>query len=335
MKILVHYAPGPKYDVYEGTRLRKNIKGALELNDITWVESIFALPEIAHFISPLDEAKAHDYREEGAKIVVSALYAEGDETCRYFEMDKDGSYVLTSKSERLLEEADLIFVPTEADKDLLTDCGFAHKRISVVTPGINLTRFERPSEIQKVVFRRYMRLKENEKYFLTLGGYDDKDTIEQLIYIAEKMPDMRFFFIGENQGGESVSTRLNKKTPRNITFSGLVEDDIYCAGMLGAEAFLLFSTMKTDELPCLEAMAAKTQIVHVGPLKNKRLLVDEVNCLAYDNEDDAVTALKMISQGLMTGTTLEARKIAMNHSLKNLGAVLKKEYESLLTEDEK
>lgn len=335
MKILVHYAPGPKYDVFEGMRLRKNIKGALELNGIGWVESIFALPEIAHFISPLDEAKAHDYREEGAKIVVSALYGECDATCRYFEMQKDGSYMLTAKAERLLQEADLIFVPTEADRSLLWDCGFSDKRISVVTPGINLARFERQSDIQNAVFRRYMRVRDDEKYFLTVGSFDDKETIADLIHLAEKIPDMRFFFLGEGQNQEMIISRLNKKSPRNLTFSDLVEDDIYCTGLVGAEAFIIFSSSKCDELQSLEAMAAKTQIVHIGPLKKDRLLIDETNCLAYDNKDDAVDALKMISLGKMAGTVLEARKMALANSLKNLGATLKKEYESLLAEVEK
>lgn len=334
MKILVHYAPGPKLDVFEGMRLRKNIKGALELNGISWVESIFALPEIAHFISPLDEAKAHDYRDEGAKIVVSALYCEGDPTCRYFEMQKDGSYMLTAKADRLLQEADLIFVPTEADRNLLYECGFSEKRISVVSPGINLARFERQSDIQNAVFRRYMRVRDDEKYFLTVGSFDDKETIGDVVYLAEKVPDIRFFYLGEGQSQEPLITRLNKKTPRNLTFSDLVEDDIYCTGLVGAEAFLVFSSSKCDELQIIEAMAAKTQIVNIGPLKKDRLLIDETNCLAYDNKDDAASALKLISQGEMTGTVMEARKTALANSLKNLGATLKKEYESLLTEVE-
>ena len=60
MKVFIYYQPPKGHDVYEGTRLRKTLKGACELADVTWVDNFLALPDIVHFLSPDDESKAND-----------------------------------------------------------------------------------------------------------------------------------------------------------------------------------------------------------------------------------------------------------------------------------
>ena len=105
MKILVRFVPGARNDIFEGTRLRKCIKGGLELNNIKWVESIFAEPDVCHFLSPIDEAKAHEAKAEGYPVVVSALYAESDPYCRYLERSPENFYSLPQKSLKMLNEA--------------------------------------------------------------------------------------------------------------------------------------------------------------------------------------------------------------------------------------
>ena len=68
MRILIHFDPGPSKDAFLGARLRKNIKGALELQNIVWVDSIYAKADICHLLSPLDEALAKEAKEEGIPI---------------------------------------------------------------------------------------------------------------------------------------------------------------------------------------------------------------------------------------------------------------------------
>ena len=104
MKVLVEYSPGAHLDRYIATRLRKNIKGALELVGTSWVESMFAEPDVVHLISPDDESLAHDAKEQGATLVVSALYSEGDPGARFMSVDGEGFHSLRPKAERLLKE---------------------------------------------------------------------------------------------------------------------------------------------------------------------------------------------------------------------------------------
>ena len=131
MKILVRFVPGARNDIFEGTRLRKCIKGGLELNNIKWVESIFAEPDVCHFLSPIDEAKAHEAKAEGYPVVVSALYAESDPYCRYLERSPENFYSLPQKSLKMLNEADLILVPSVSAKTLLFQCGFQSQNIEI------------------------------------------------------------------------------------------------------------------------------------------------------------------------------------------------------------
>ena len=54
MKVLVSFNPGKKIDNFEGVRLRKCIKGALEIASIPYTTYIGDEYDVAHFISPRD-----------------------------------------------------------------------------------------------------------------------------------------------------------------------------------------------------------------------------------------------------------------------------------------
>ena len=41
MKALIYFQPGNKYDNYEGARMRKTIKGALEVVDMQYTSNIY------------------------------------------------------------------------------------------------------------------------------------------------------------------------------------------------------------------------------------------------------------------------------------------------------
>ena len=91
--------------------MRKNLKGALELSSVSWVDSIYASPEIVHLITPEDENLVKSFREEDAKIVTSAFYCENDPSTRFLERDATGGFALKKSAFKLLSESDLVIVP--------------------------------------------------------------------------------------------------------------------------------------------------------------------------------------------------------------------------------
>jgi hypothetical protein len=335
MKILVYYNPGPKNDVFEGTRLRKNLKGALELTDIGWVESIFALPDIAHFISPSDEAKAHDSKFDGVKLVVSALYGENDPYDRFLDRDDDGFYSLSPKAERMLEAADLILVPSSAERDLLVQCGLQNPHIGALTPGVNLARFEKSDPIELGVFSRYFRFPPTTKFALTIGDFEDKETVAELSAIAAAEPSLRFFFFGlPTLGDDLLLKKLNREAPKNLRFSPIVEDDVFRSGMMCASSYLAFASARFDALVALEAMASKTQILYVGKPVEGEILLDKKNCLAFLTPDKAAKGFESYCSGKLASTIIEGYRTAKANSLLETGKRLKAYYESVLKDSE-
>ena len=58
MRVFIHYKTALSRETFEGSRLRKVLKGECEEAGVTWIDDIFAEPDIAHFLTPRDDAMA-------------------------------------------------------------------------------------------------------------------------------------------------------------------------------------------------------------------------------------------------------------------------------------
>jgi 1,2-diacylglycerol-3-alpha-glucose alpha-1,2-glucosyltransferase len=337
MKAYVYFDPGRKWDVFEGARLRKNIKGALELADVPWVQSIFAAPDILHVLSCDDENKVHDAKEEGIKVVVSACYCERDPSARFFNQDSQGYYVLKLKAERVLEAADLILVPTKMSENALRQCGIKNPAIKILSPGVNLARFEDSDPIERDIFYRYFRFPSTTKFVISLGNYEDNQVVSSFLSIAKMVPSVRFFFIGgarKNIADESLSRKLNKEAPANVRFSDFLEDDVYRSGMMGAAVYLSFAQVVPDPMIVLEAMASKTQIISLGKPLGGEFLIDKKTAYVCLDETKAGQMIESYCLGKLAPTIIEGYRVARASSLSVVGRQLKAYYESVIKDSE-
>jgi glycosyltransferase involved in cell wall biosynthesis len=337
MKVLVYFNPGEKNDCFQATRLRKNIKGSLELNSISWVESLFALPDIIHLLSPDDEAKAHDAKEDGVKVVVSCGYSEADPFARYFVKDNDGYFALKGKALRLLESADLVFVPSDSFRSLLKKAGVQNPHIIILSPGVNLARFEKSDKIELEVFYRYMRLPEEQKYVLSLGDYDNSEELASLKLIASKVPELQFYFCGMSHFGRvsrETLKSLNHDAPKNLRFLDILEDDVFRSAMMSASAYLSNLNYRSDSLAVLEAFAAKCQVFGLGKPLDETLLIDKKSCYLFDREEKVAKSLQSYCLNKLPPTIMEGYKIAKANALALVGSQLKAYYESALKDSE-
>ena len=176
MRALIYFQPGNKYDNYEGTRMRKTIKGALEVMDMQYTSNIYDEYDVAHFISPDDESKMNLVLERGVPCVVSALFGEDDPTVSFlkYRRDKDGKRITTlrNRSLRMLNKATLVLVPSESAKRYLIE-NKVETPIEVCPPGVNLARFNFSRDDEKELFYRYFREDKNKKIVLAVGEYDN------------------------------------------------------------------------------------------------------------------------------------------------------------------
>lgn len=269
MKVLVSFQPNKKASDFEGVRLRKTIKGALEMVGVEYTTSIVDTYDVIHLISPDDENKINDAKENNVPVVVSALYCEDDPLASYLDhkTNKDGvrTTELKSKALRFLNKADLVLVPSPKAREFLVNSGVTTD-ISIALPGINMSRFDFSREDEKSIFYRYFREDPNRRLVLGLGEYDlSMEGVNSFVNAAKLCPEVLFYYIGrETVPGAYNSLKMKKimsSAPKNLKFITIIPDDIYRSALLNAELFVLPGYKTAGVVSIMDAMAAKCQIV--------------------------------------------------------------------------
>lgn len=334
MKVLIYFKVNQRKDVFEAMRLRKNIKGALELVNVIHTPSVVDSYDIVHFLTLNDEIKINDalsLREH--PVCISALMCESDSSARFLETSKRTNEVfLSSRALRVLNKVDLVFAPNQSSKDFLIDSG-VQTRIDVVGPGVNISRFEIKDELEKDVFYRYFQVQKKEKIVLSIGDYDDERQLTNVTEAARSCPQAKFFFIGQSKSYFRLKRTIRKllrHKPDNLTFKPIVQDDIFVSALINADVLFIGNPNSCDPIITLEAMAAKTQIVAVGPLKFTNNLIDKQNCYVGSNSKEAGEIIYKYISGELPPLTKVAFQFAQANSLAKVGEQLVKSYQKAI-----
>ena len=325
MKVLVYFQPNSKHDNFEGARMRKTIKGALEVLGETYTSNIYDDYDVAHFMSPDDENKLNIVLERKVPIIVSALFGEDDPTTRFIvqKKNKDGTLTMTLKPKALkvLNKATLVLVPSASAKEFLEENGVITP-IEVVVPGVNLARFNFSREDEKELFYRYFREDENKKLVLAMGEYtNNMDGINSLINAAKNRDDAVFYYIGcetfiANYG---KCRRIIKNAPKNVHFVTILPDDIYRSMLLNADVFMLPGYNLAGFISIEEAMAANCQlIVRQSAIFPEILKNEKTAYIAEFSETLTSLCLDYLDNKLKPTTEEAYRKISL-YNLENFG----------------
>lgn len=323
------YSSKKDENTFEGNRLRKNLKGALELANINYVLSFVASPDIVHFYFPVKDSIINEAKENNAKIVTSALYFY-DNSLSFVEFDKN-TYKLTKIGIKTLNASDLILVPTIECKNYLENHNIK-KRIEVLTPGINLSRFDYINDIENEIFSKYVGLQNNQKYIITVGDCEDILCLSRLSYFAKIHQNFHFFyFIKNSKHHYSYHYRkhLSKIYGDNISFYQLPEDDIYRSAIHGASAYLSLS-MLPDYLYVLDAMSAKVPVFEILRPIFGNVTIDKKTGFVQAEIENLSKSFYLWCQNKQNSTIIEAYEFIKSISIKNLGKELTKEYLSII-----
>lgn len=323
MKVLVLYKPNKKYDNFEGARMRKSIKGALELQNINHVDNKVDFFDVGHIISPNQDSEINEIHDNGAPAVVSALYAESDGNVSYLEKkpnEKKSS--LTTKAFKFLNKADLVLVPCESAKSLLLNSGIT-SRVEVCYPGVNLTRFDFSKENETEIFYRYYREDKNKKLVLSVGEYDRKmEGINAFINAARKCPNAVFYYVGRYDGRTKSRLRFKKffkKFPKNVHFVDVPPDDVYRSALLNASIFMVTTYKITGVTSLVEAMAAKAQIIARKSAIFEGFLEDGITAHMGEFSETLSSLVRDFLDGKIKPTTIQAYQQVERHHLTNFG----------------
>ena len=340
MKTLVYFQPSSKNDNFEGARMRKTIKGALEVVDSKYTSNLYDDYDVAHFMSPDDENKLNIALERGVPVVVSALFGEDDPTTKFLiHKSKDGkrTNTLKSKALRVLNKANLVLVPTESAKEFLIENGVS-KPIEVCLPGINLSRFNFSREDEKELFYRYFREDKNKKIVLAMGEYSfNMEGIHSLINVTIKRPDVGFYYIGCEALSSSVgkAKKIIKNSPKNMHFINILPDDIYRSLLLNADVFMLPGYSVSGIISVEEAMVAKCQlIVRKSAMFPDFLKNEKTAYVAEFSETLTSLCLDYLDEKIKPTTEEAYRKISL-YNLENFGKQLLSLYESVIASNNK
>lgn len=336
MKVLVYFNPNKKYDNFEGARVRKTIKGALELIEVEHTNSFVDFYDVAHLISKDDENKINEIKENGAPVIVSALYAENDPSASFIDdvirNDKHEEKI-SPKALKFLNKADRILVPCESAKEILIKAGVTSE-VSICYPGVNLARFDFSKEDEKEIFYRYYQEDRNKKLVLAVGEYVPKMSgINSFMTAAKKCPQALFYFMGQMPLRVKLSIRFKKlinNAPNNVKFVEVPANDIYRSALLNASVFMVPGYKYTGVTSIVEAMAAKTQIIARKSALFPGFLEDAQTAYIAEFSETLSSLTKDFLDGKIKPTTQKAYEEISTHSLPQLGEILRREYQDTI-----
>lgn len=326
MKICVYFEPKDINDDFEGKRLRKTIKGSLEMVNVPYTRNLVENYDILHVLSAGDELKINDAIQTNHKVVFSALITETDIVTRLYEL-KNNCLVMSPRYLRTLNKVDVILVCDECSKELLITSGVKTK-IVCVPLGINTSRFEMTSELESDLFYNYFQLDKRTKYIVSIGSFEDKDEFSKLIEIAKLCPNYRFFYFGKGKTKKSLPK--SKKIPKNLEFHLLLNQDIYCSMMRNALAYLSFDNRRRSPLTLFDAAASKTQIISLKPNNYNEEILTKLKAVCCNTSYEVSKTIDAINNGEYINNVEQVYKVARANSLKKLGTKLIEIYNNLL-----
>ena len=96
------------------------------------------------------------------------------------------------------------------------------------------------------------------------GLYFQRKGIEDFVKVAEKMPHVRFIWLGSISKWlipKKIRDIVNGKHPDNVSFPGYFKGAVFQGAMSGANAFFFPSYEETEGIVVLEAFASHQHVV--------------------------------------------------------------------------
>ena len=336
MKAFVHFQPNPAYDNFEGARLRKSIKGALEILEIPYTISLMDDFDIAHFIYIEDDNVIEELKERNIPIVVSALYCEDDPCASYIEYkNKDGEriYVVKPKAVKFLNSVDLVLVPNQPAKEILVNAGVS-TRIEMCPTGVNFSRFDFSRDDEKELFYRYFSCEQGKKIALAIGDCSDEiDGLSVVGKAAQICKDVNFYYFVKNEHGNKLSWKNRRaiaKLPHNVIFANLVPDDIHRSALLNADIYLHPGYKPAGLITIYEAMAAKCQLIVRQQDILEGIAVDQETAYVASYSETLAGIIKDYFDGKLKPTINAAYKKVSKNEIKSFGKKIVEYYQELI-----
>lgn len=236
---------------------------ALDMAGIPYTTDLLGDYDVVHIntYGPRSWLLLHAAKRRGKKVIL-----HGHSTKEDFENSFVGSNTLAPLFGKYLasmyQKADYIITPSDYSKKLIESYGVTTPIIAV-SNGIDLKKYQKDAH-KEAVFRDFFKIEEGQPVVVCAGLYFRRKGIEDFVKVAEKMPHVRFIWLGSINKWlipSYIRKIVEGDHPDNVEFPGYFKGAVFQGAMSGADAFFFPSYEETEGIVVLEALASHQHVV--------------------------------------------------------------------------
>ncbi len=306
----------------------RNQRRSLELNKIEYTNDLKDDFDILHLniLGLKSLYLARKMRKEGKKVIIHA-HTTADDFRNSFRFSNTIAPYLGRCLTFYYNQADLVLCPSEYTKRVLERHG-VRSPIKAISNGVDTDKFIF-SEEKRERFREEHDLEDVTP--LCVGHMFLRKGVETFMKAAGSHKQ-RFIWVGRRY--RKLESRriqeLIRNKPDNLLLIDYVEDivEAYC----GTDLFFFPSNCENQGIVLLEAAACRRPILCRNLPAYEDFMVEDVNCLKAGSDMEMMEKLDVLLDDgkLRDKLSRNALEMSEKHSLRNVGAELKRVYETVL-----
>ncbi len=333
MKVLLYFE-GQKIISKSGIgRAMKHQIAALTSQGIEYTLNSKEHFNIAHIstIGPNSKKIIHYCRKRNIKIIYHAHSTEEDFK-NSFIFSNQIAPLFKKRLVALYSQADCIITPTPYSKKLIENYQGISQPVYAVSNGIDIHEFDY-NQKRIDIFKEYFHIQPNQKVIISVGLFFQRKGILDFIKVAKALPEYTFIWFGDTplySIPQNIRKIVTKDYPENVIFPGYITGDILKGAYAGADAFFFPSYEETEGIVVLEALASYQQVIIRDIPVYEKWLTDKVNCYKGHSVEQFIEIISQVIEKKLPYLGDQGRKVAMNHSIEQIGLQLKSIYEKCL-----
>ena len=236
---------------------------ALDLAGIPYTTDLLGDYDVIHIntYGPRSWLLLQAAKRKGKKVIL-----HGHSTKEDFQNSFLGSNLLAPLVGKYLtsmyQQADFIITPSVYAKQLIQSYGVTTP-IVAVSNGIDLDQYQKDAR-KEAIFREHFGLTKDQPVVICAGLYFRRKGIEDFVKVAERMPHVRFIWLGSIHKWlipPAIRRIVEGTHPENVSFPGYFKGALFQGAMSGADAFFFPSHEETEGIVVLEALASYQHVV--------------------------------------------------------------------------
>lgn len=231
-------------------------------------------------------------------------------------------------------QCDLVTVPSEYTKRQLMSWG-CKRKVYVVSNGVDIERFnpeQRCEELRKKLCPR------GEALILHVGRVTKEKRVSVLINAAERLSrDLRFklFIVGDGPAKKDLEALVKRKGLEDfVVFAGRVSERELPVYYASADLFVTASTVETQGIVLLEAMASGLPVIGAKAGAIPDLVKEGENGFLFWPGNVNILAKKievvLDGKGMKKSMGAKSRKMVTEHSIENVAKTMEGIYRGML-----